>query len=77
MNLETLHKYQLDGLLYSQTHPTLPLTIWNYTEKVQYEGLWDEVTFPLNSYIFMIKQHYGIRNLSNNIPNRKKLCREY
>jgi len=27
-----------------QTHPTLPLTIWNYTEKVQYEGLWDEVT---------------------------------
>jgi RNA ligase len=25
-------------------HPTLPLTIWNYTEKVQYENLWDEVT---------------------------------
>jgi len=44
MNLETLHRYCEDGLLYKQTHPSLPLTIWNYTEKVQYEGLWDEVT---------------------------------
>ena len=44
MNLETLNKYYEDGLLYKQTHPTLPLTIWNYTEKVQYEMLWDEIT---------------------------------
>lgn len=44
MNLEKLHKYREDGLLYSQVHPSLPLTIWNYSEKVQYEGLWDEVT---------------------------------
>lgn len=42
--LELLNKYHNDGLLYKQTHPTLPLTIWNYTEKVQYEELWDEVT---------------------------------
>lgn len=51
MNLETLHKYQSDGLLYSQTHPTLPLTIWNYTEKVQYEGLWDEVTLSCRGLV--------------------------
>jgi len=43
MDLETLHKYQSDGLLYSQTHPTFPLTIWNYTEKVQYKDLWDDI----------------------------------
>ena len=42
--LETLNRYFEDGLLYKQTHPTLPLTIWNYTEKVQYENLWDEIT---------------------------------
>jgi RNA ligase len=42
--LEKLNKYYEDGLLYKQVHPTLPLTIWNYTEKVQYENLWDEVT---------------------------------
>lgn len=42
--LETLQKYHEDGLVYNQVHPTLDLTIWNYTEKVQYEGLWDEIT---------------------------------
>ena len=42
--LEKLQKYLEDGLLYNQVHPTLDLTIWNYTEKVQYEGLWDEIT---------------------------------
>ena len=51
MNLETLHKYHEDGLLYNQTHLTLPLTIWNYTEKVQYEGLWDEVTLQCRGLI--------------------------
>jgi RNA ligase len=44
MFLEKLHKYREEGLLMSQNHPTLPLTIWNYTPKVQYENLWDEVT---------------------------------
>ena len=42
--LEKLNKYYEDGLLYKQVHLSLPLTIWNYTEKVQYENLWDEVT---------------------------------
>ena len=40
--LNILNQYYLDGLLYKQVHPTLPLTIWNYSEKVQYENLWDE-----------------------------------
>jgi RNA ligase len=44
ISLEILNQYHGQGLLYKQVHPTLPLTIWNYTEKVQYEGLWDEVT---------------------------------
>ena len=51
MNVETLNRYYEDGLLYKQTHPTLPLTIWNYTEKVQYEGLWDEVTVQCRGLI--------------------------
>jgi RNA ligase len=40
--LEKLNKYYEDGLLYKQVHPSLPLTIWNYSEKCQYENLWDE-----------------------------------
>jgi hypothetical protein len=41
---EILNKYYEKGLVYKQVHPTLPLTIWNYSEKVQYEGLFDGVT---------------------------------
>ena len=42
--LETLNKYYEDGWLIKQTHPTLPLTIWNYSQTTQYECKWDEVT---------------------------------
>lgn len=40
--LEVLEKYHNEGLVYKQVHPTLPLTIWNYSEKVQYENIWNE-----------------------------------
>lgn len=42
--LDKLNKYYEEGLLYKQIHPVLPLTIWNYSEKCQYDGKWDEVT---------------------------------
>lgn len=42
--VDKLREYEQQGLVYSQAHPTLPLTIWNYSQKVQYEGLWDELT---------------------------------
>jgi RNA ligase len=46
-----LNKYYEDGLLYKQVHPTLPLVIWNYTEKVQYEKLFDEITLMCRGLI--------------------------
>ena len=42
--LRLLNKYYNEGLLYKQVHPTLPLTIWNYTEDVQYNDKWDDLT---------------------------------
>jgi len=48
--LERLNKYYDEGLVQKQSHPTLPLTIWNYTPKVQYGvtgdqyKLWDDIT---------------------------------
>ena len=50
-SLRILNKYRNQGLLYGQVHPTLPLTIWNYTEKVQYENLWDEVTLSARGLV--------------------------
>lgn len=44
MKLAILNDYFNNGLLLKQTHPLLPLTIWNYSQKVQYESLWDAVT---------------------------------
>lgn len=49
--LETLEKYYEDGLLIKQTHPTKDLTIWNYSQKVQYEKLWDEITIQCRGLV--------------------------
>lgn len=48
---EVLNKYFEEGLVYKQVHPTLPLTIWNYSEKVQYENLWDDVTLQTRGLV--------------------------
>jgi len=42
--IQTLLEYEAKGLLYKQIHPALPLIIWNYTDKVQYESLWNDIT---------------------------------
>ena len=49
--LEKLNEYFEKGLVYKQVHPTLPLTICNYSEKVQYEGLWDEITLQTRGLV--------------------------
>lgn len=42
MNVELLEKYHREKLLIKQS--VFPMFIWNYSPKVQYERLWDEVT---------------------------------
>jgi RNA ligase len=42
--LEILNKYYDAGWLIKQSHPELPLTIWNYSKSTQYDGKWDDVT---------------------------------
>ena len=49
--LEKLQKYYEDGWLIKQTHPTLPLTIWNYSQTTQYEGKWDEITLQCRGLV--------------------------
>jgi RNA ligase len=49
--LDTLEKYYRNGLLQKQTHPTLDLTIWNYSPKVQYERLWDDITIQCRGLV--------------------------
>ena len=54
--LHTLEKYYQDGLIQKQTHPNKDLYIWNYTPKVQYESLWDDVTMQCRG---LITNHSG------------------
>lgn len=42
--LQHLQQYEQRGLVYSQRHPTLPLSIWNYSAECQYSKAWDDVT---------------------------------
>jgi len=49
--IETLQDYKDRGLLTCQSHPTLPLLIWNYSVKVQYEQLWDEITLQARALV--------------------------
>jgi len=53
MNLskEILEQYVSDGWLISQTHPTLPLTIYNYSQSTQYESHWDEITLSCRGIV--------------------------
>ena len=48
---EVLNRYYEEGLVYKQVHPTLPLTIWNYSEKVQYDNLWDDITIQTRGLV--------------------------
>ena len=52
MTKDTLDKYVEEGWLISQVHPTLPLTIYNYSQATQYEAKWDEVTLSCRGLVF-------------------------
>lgn len=49
--IEVLERYHQDGLLQKQSHPTKDLYIWNYSPKVQYESLWDDITMQCRGLV--------------------------
>ena len=49
--LAKLDDYTKRGLLFKQTHRSLPLSIWNYTPNVQYGDLWDDVTLACRGLV--------------------------
>jgi hypothetical protein len=75
--LKKLEKYHSDGLLHKQTHPTHDLIIWNYSPRVQYEKLWDDVTLQCrglitdtkgNVIVQPFKKFFNYEEESNPIP---------
>lgn len=48
---DIIKPYLEKGLVESNRHDTLPLTIYNYTRECQFEGKWDEVTLQCRGLI--------------------------
>jgi RNA ligase len=55
VNLDLFDGYVERGLLITQTHPTLPLTIWNYSRTCQYDRLWDDITLNCRGLVLDTK----------------------
>jgi RNA ligase len=49
--LYKLEQYSRTGHLFKQNHPTLPLSIWNYSPEVQYRQLWDDITLQCRGIV--------------------------
>lgn len=49
--LNILQDYIDKGLVVKQYHPTLPLSIYNYSRTCQYEGKWDDITLNMRGTI--------------------------
>ena len=50
-DLEVLADYISKGLVIGQSHPTLPLAIFNYSRECQYSGMWDDITLNCRGLI--------------------------
>lgn len=51
IELDILNKYVDEDWVVKNDHPSLPLSIYNYSRKTQYEGKWDEVTLQCRGLI--------------------------
>jgi hypothetical protein len=54
--VEKLQQHVSAGLVKRQDHTTLPLSIYNYTPRVQYEKLWDEITIQTRGLVLCGEQ---------------------
>ncbi len=50
-DLNILNDYIEKGLVIKQAHPTLPLSIYNYSRTCQYGGLWDDITLACRGLV--------------------------
>ena len=50
-DLKIINDYIERGLIQKQIHPTLPLSIYNYSRTTQYDGLWDDITLACRGLV--------------------------
>lgn len=76
-DLEVIESYIEKGLVERNNHPTLPLSIYNYTRKCQFEKAWDEVTLSCRGLVLddkgvviaqPLKKFFNLEEM-NYVPN--------
>jgi len=50
-DLEILNQYVKDGWVERNDHPSLPISIYNYSRKTQYERKWDDITLKTRGLV--------------------------
>ena len=50
-DLQILNQYVKDGWVERNDHPSLSISIYNYSRKTQYDGKWDEITLQCRGLI--------------------------
>ena len=51
IDLTILNKYVDEGWVVKNDHPSLPISIYNYSRKTQYEGKWDDITLKTRGLV--------------------------
>jgi len=51
LDITVLEQYAEEKRLKRQRHPCIPLYIWNYSERVQFKGLWDHITLQCRALV--------------------------
>lgn len=51
IDLSILNKYVEEGWVVKNDHPSLPISIYNYSRKTQYEGKWDDITLKTRGLV--------------------------
>ncbi len=62
INIEKLQNHLSNKIVAVQKHPTHNLFIYNYTDKAQYDKIWDEVTTKTRGLI--LDENYNIHATS-------------
>jgi RNA ligase len=78
-DLSLIEKYIRDGLVVKNDHPTLPISIYNYSRKSVYDRVWDDITKSCRALVLdregnvvakAFDKFFNIEELSNEeIPN--------
>lgn len=78
MNIDLINEEVASRYISANRHPTMPYTIYNYTEKTQFDGHWNEATLECRGLILSddgeiiarpFKKFFSIEQLGGKFPD--------